>query len=360
MLTATQSALRRYSTVPLVLGLALACRCLFLGGEMPFLLAWPAVVICAWFGGIGPGLLATTLSAFLTACLFFEPPHWFALTKPVDWMCMALFVLLGSVLSLLCETLRRTQIKVERYAWDAQQRAEELLQADKRKNDFLATLAHELRNPLAPIQNAVEVLKNVGADRPGVLLAAEVIGRQSQQARRLIDDILDVSRVSLGKITLQKKPVELADIIARALEESRPLIDARGHELTVRHPERPIRLEADAGRLVQVVVNLLTNSAKYTDEGGHVWLTAEQQGSEVVLRVRDNGIGIAPAMLSRVFDLYAQSERAVTTLQGGLGIGLKLVRSLVEMHGGTVQVFSEGPGRGSEFVVRLPVINEVQ
>jgi signal transduction histidine kinase len=360
MLPAPRSALRRYSVVPLVVALALACRWLLLGGEMPFLLLWPAVMVCAWFGGFGPGLLATALSAAVAACLFFEPPHWFALTKPEDWVGVALFMLLGSAISLLCERLRRAQQKGEQYAEDLRRRADELAQADQRKNEFVSQLAHELRNPLAPIHNAVQVLKVLGAGQPDIERAAAVIDRQSQQARRLIEDLLDISRISLGKVSLHKEPMELADVIGRAVEESRPLIQARRHELTVRLPEHALRLDADAARLAQVVANLLNNAAKYTDEGGHVSLTVEQDGAEAVLRVRDDGIGITPAMLPRVFDLYAQAERALGKSQGGLGIGLKLVRSLVEMHGGTVEARSDGPGTGSEFVVRLPVIDVAQ
>jgi len=327
---------------------------------MPFLLLWPAVMVCAWFGGFGPGLLATCLSALVTACLFFEPPHWFSLTKPEDWMGMALFVLLGSALSLICEMLRRAKQKVELYAQDLRRRAEELVEADCRKDEFLAMLAHELRNPLAPIQNAVHVLKRLGHAQPEQQRATAVIERQAHQARKLVEDLLDVSRISQGKFSLHKEPVELAEVVAQAVEEGRPLMEARKHQLTFNLPDDPIRLEADPTRLTQVVANLLNNSAKYTNEGGHICLTVERNEAEAVLRVRDNGIGITTAMLPRVFDLFAQSDRALRKSQGGLGIGLKLVRSLVEMHGGTVQALSAGPGQGSEFVVRLPVISRDQ
>jgi len=360
MWTPHRSALLRYSIVPFVIALVLLTRCLLLGGEMPFLLLWPAVMVCAWFGGFGPGLLATFLSAFITACLYFEPPHWFSLTKPEDWTGMALFVLLGSALSLLCEMLRRTRQKVEHYAKDLQRRAEELVEADCRKDEFLAMLAHELRNPLAPIQNAVQVLKRLGHTQPEQQRATAMIERQARQARKLVDDLLDVSRIGQGKFSLHKEPVELAEVVAQAVEESRPLMEARRHQFTVNLPDEPIRLEADPTRLTQIVANLLNNAAKYTNEGGHVWLTVEQNGAEAVVRARDNGIGITPAMLPRVFDLYAQSDRALRKSQGGLGIGLKLVRSLVEMHGGTVQALSNGPDQGSEFIVRLPVIGRDQ
>jgi signal transduction histidine kinase/CheY-like chemotaxis protein len=343
------------STVPLMVALALGVRWFLLGGEMPFLLLWPAVMVCAWLGGFGPGLLATCLSAVVTACLFFEPPHWFTLTNPADWMGMALFVLLGSAISLLCELLRRARHKVERYAQDLRRQAHELVEADHRKNEFLAMLAHELRNPLAPIQNAVEVLKRLGHARPELQRATQVIERQARHARKLVEDLLDVSRISRGKISLHKEPLELAEVVTQAVEQGRALIDARKHHLTVNLPDEPIRLEADATRLTQVVVNLLNNAAKYTDEGGHICLTVERNGPEAVLRVHDDGIGITPAMLPHVFDLFAQSDRALRKSQGGLGIGLMLVRSLAELHGGAVQAFSDGPGQGSEFVVRLPV-----
>lgn len=355
-----RSALLRYSIVPFIVALVLFTRCLLLGGEMPFLLLWPAVMVCAWFGGFGPGLLATCLSAFFTACLYYEPPHWFSFTKPEDWTGMALFVLLGSALSLLCEKLRRTNQKAEQFARELQRRAEELVEADCRKDECLAMLAHELRNPLAPIQNAVQVLKRLSHDQPEQQRVTAIIERQAHQARKLVDDLLDVSRIRQGKINLQKEPLELAEVIAQAVEESRPLMEARKHQLTFTCPDEPIRLEADATRLTQVVANLLNNAAKYTNEGGHIWLTVERKQAEAVLRVRDDGIGITSAMLPLVFDLFAQSDRAMRKSQGGLGIGLTLVRRLVEMHGGTIQAFSDGPGRGSEFVVRLPTAERDQ
>jgi signal transduction histidine kinase len=360
MWTPPRSVVLRYSFVPFMVALVLLARCLLLSGEMPFLLLWPAVMVCAWFGGFGPGLLATGVSALVTACLFFEPPHWFSLTRPEDWTGMALFVLLGSTISLLCEMLRRARQKVEQYAQDLRRRAEDLVEADHRKNEFLAMLAHELRNPLTPIQNAVELLKHLGHVQPEFQYLTAVIERQADHARRLVEDLLDVSRISQGKISLHKKPLELAKIVAQAVEECRPLMKARKHQLTVNFPDKPIRLEADPTRFTQIVANLLNNAAKYTDEGGHVRLTVEQKEAEAVVRVRDNGIGITQAMLPRVFDLFAQSDRALRKSQDGLGIGLKLVRSLAEMHGGTVQAFSDGPGQGSEFVVRLPVIGRNQ
>ena len=224
----------------------------------------------------------------------------------------------------------------------------------------MAALAHEIRNPLSAVQNAVQLLTHFGSPEPRVPEAGEVINRQSHQALRLAEDLLDMSRIGQGKVRLEKQPLELGAIIKHAVEVSRLLIDARKHELSINLPDEPIQLEADPVRLTQVIVNLLNNAAKYTNKEGRISLTAEQKGGIAIVRVRDSGIGITKEMLPRVFDLFAQSERALALSRSGLGIGLKLVRSFVEMHGGTVQVFSEGPGRGSEFVVRLPVIDPAQ
>ena len=180
--------------------------------------------------------------------------------------------------------------------------------------------------------------------------------RQVQHLVRLVDDLLDVSRVMRGKIELRRERVELATIVARAVETVQPLVDAQGHELSVRMPSESLLLDADPVRLAQVVGNLLTNAAKYTEPGGRIWLTAERDGDMAVLRVRDNGIGIAPHMLPRIFELFVQVDHASTKAQGGLGIGLTLVKNLVEMHNGIVQARSEGLGKGCEFVVRLPLV----
>ncbi len=234
-----------------------------------------------------------------------------------------------------------------------------LEQGVRQRDDFLATLAHELRNPLAPIRNAVELLRRHGRlDAEKIEWATALVDRQAQQLTRLVDDLLEVSRITRGKITLRPEPVDLAAVTARAVETSRPLIDARKHQLTITLPERPIQVRADVVRLAQVFTNLLNNAAKYTGEGGHVWLTVEREGDEAVVRVRDTGIGIPADLLSRVFDPFTQGESSADPSQLGLGLGLAVVRKLVEMHGGSVRAFSEGLGRGSEFVVRLPLLAE--
>jgi PAS domain S-box-containing protein len=235
-------------------------------------------------------------------------------------------------------------------------RAEEALKdADRRKDEFLAMLAHELRNPLAPIRNAVQIMRLLGSADPQLEQARDMIARQVQHMTRLVDDLLEVSRITRGKIKLQKEPVDLVAVVGRALETTRPLIEARKHKVTVSFPPEPIPLEADPTRLAQVLANLLDNAAKYTESGGQIWLTVGHEGGEAVVRIRDSGIGIAPDLLHGIFDLFTQADRSLDRSQGGLGIGLTLVKSLVEMHGGVVTAESHGSGKGSEFIVRLPL-----
>jgi PAS domain S-box-containing protein len=233
--------------------------------------------------------------------------------------------------------------------------AADLSEADRRKNEFLATLAHELRNPLAPIRNALQVIR-LSPERQAREQASVMMERQLAQMVRLVDDLLDVSRISRGKMDLRREQVLLPAVVGSAVETSRPLIDYLGHELTVTLPPQPILVDADLTRLAQVFSNLLNNSAKYMERGGHIWLTAERQGSDVVVSVKDTGIGIAADQLPRLFQMFTQVERSLEKSQGGLGIGLSLVKRLVEMHGGSIEARSEGLGKGAEFTVRLPVV----
>ena len=237
-------------------------------------------------------------------------------------------------------------------------RAAELAEADRRKDEFLAMLAHELRNPLAPIRNALEVIRLRAADPALVEQARATAAHQVGHMARLIDDLLDVARITSGKIQLRAEPVDLAAAMRHAAEAARPLIEARGHHFALTPPPGPARVQGDPTRLEQVLTNLLNNAAKYTEPGGQIAFTAELAPGLATLRVRDNGTGIAPEMLPRIFDLFAQDDRSLVRSQGGLGIGLTLVRSLVELHGGTVTAASAGPGLGSEFVVRLPTLPE--
>jgi signal transduction histidine kinase len=230
---------------------------------------------------------------------------------------------------------------------------QELREDDRRKDEFLAMLAHELRNPLAAIDGAVQVAEGAGADEQ-LAWAREVIGRQTKQLSRLIDDLLDVSRITQGKIRLRKGPLDLAAAVAGSVESVRPQVDARRHTLEVDVGPVPLPVEADPSRLEQVLGNLLTNAAKYTPDGGRIRLSARREGGEVVVEVEDNGVGIDPEMLPRIFDAFTQVEQTIDRSQGGLGLGLTLVRRLVELHGGSIAARSEGPGRGSTFTVRLP------
>jgi signal transduction histidine kinase/DNA-binding response OmpR family regulator len=234
---------------------------------------------------------------------------------------------------------------------------QDVQQADRQKNEFLSMLAHELRNPLAPIRNAVHVMRMQGPAGPELQWSRDVIDRQVKHMARLVDDLLDISRITRGKIRLQLEPVDMASVVAEAVEASRPIIEGRRHRLEVVVAPEPLWVNGDAARLAQVLTNLLNNAAKYTDEGGEVWLTVAPEEGAVVARVRDTGVGIPGESLSAVFNLFTQVDRSLDRAQGGLGIGLTLVRRLVEMHGGTVEAHSDGPGKGSEFVVRLPALH---
>jgi PAS domain S-box-containing protein len=231
-----------------------------------------------------------------------------------------------------------------------------LRMANQRKDEFLAMLAHELRNPLAPINTAADILQVVAEDAGRVRKTSEIISRQVKHMTDLIDDLLDVSRVTRGLITLDRKPVNIKDVAAAAIEQVGPLLDARRQSLTVEYPDQDAWVQADRTRLIQVLSNLLNNAAKYTQESGDILLSIVTRDDEVEIRLRDNGVGIAPELLPYIFDLFTQAERTPDRAQGGLGLGLALVRSVVQLHGGTVTAHSEGRHRGSMFVVRLPRI----
>ena len=232
---------------------------------------------------------------------------------------------------------------------------DELAQAHRRKDEFLATLAHELRNPLAPMTNALEILRRKDPGDPTLRWTRDIIDRQVRQMARLVDDLLDVARISRGRIELRREPVELTAVVHGAIESARPLVNAGGHVLELRLPDQPVWLEADATRLTQVLLNLLNNAAKYTPSGGRIVLAARVEDGQAVVSVRDDGIGLSAEHLPTVFEMFSQVAPALERSQGGLGIGLSLARGLVELHGGSIEARSEGPGRGSEFIVRLPI-----
>jgi signal transduction histidine kinase len=250
---------------------------------------------------------------------------------------------------------RDRQYQARDYLLERERTADALKQADRRKDEFLATLAHELRNPLAPIRNSLQILRMTACDDPTAERVCEMMERQVNHMVRLVDDLMEVSRITRGLIELRHEETDLASVIRGALETSKPLIEASQHQLAISLPPEPIPLDGDSVRLGQVFSNLLNNAAKYTEPGGQIWLHAKREESEAVVSVRDNGIGLSQDKLPVVFDMFMQVDRSANRSQGGLGIGLTLVKHLIELHHGTITAQSDGPGKGSEFVVRLPI-----
>jgi signal transduction histidine kinase len=249
------------------------------------------------------------------------------------------------------EVTRRRALERELVA-----KVHELADVDRRKDEFLAMLGHELRNPLAPVSAALEVMRLRADDPLRTANAREVVARQITQMTRLVDDLLDVSRITRGQIELRDESVVLPALIERAVEVARPLIDERGHRLSLDLPEQPLVFRGDHARLEQVVINLLSNAAKYTDVGGRIWLRVSLDGGDLVLSVKDSGEGLTPEFCERAFDLFVQGPDTRSMARGGLGLGLTLVRRLVQLHGGTIEAHSDGPGTGSEFIARLPYV----
>jgi signal transduction histidine kinase/DNA-binding response OmpR family regulator len=235
----------------------------------------------------------------------------------------------------------------------------QLQDSNRRKDEFLAMLSHELRNPLAPIRNAIEVIRRVAPPEPKLAWATDVTDRQITHLTGLVEELLDVARISQGKITLQLQPVDLLAVLAHAVETHRPFLDSRGHRLQLQLPTAPVWMRGDFARMSQVVANLLNNAIKYTQEGGAVQLSLTVEGGHALISVRDNGIGIEPELLPNVFELFEQGRRALDRSQGGLGVGLTLVQRLVQLHHGTVEARSAGAGHGAEFIVSLPCLMEV-
>jgi signal transduction histidine kinase len=244
----------------------------------------------------------------------------------------------------------RDQLEALRVAED------NLRNADRRKDEFLAMLAHELRNPLAPIRNAGELLARILPENARVQTIAAIVNRQSTHLSRLVDDLLDVSRITQGRIELQHEPVNLLSVISQALETVEPLMRDNRHKVIIAAAEGAVYVNGDHARLVQCIANILTNSGKYTDPGGEIRVEMRTDGGQVVITITDNGVGIPAELLPQIFDLFVQSNRSLDRSQGGLGIGLSVVRRLIEMHGGRVSAASDGPGRGARFELRLPII----
>lgn len=260
-----------------------------------------------------------------------------------------------AVANVLATALQRMKLEDE-----LRERAEALVKADEQKNLFLAMLAHELRNPLAPILNAVQLLRLQGPHDPSLIRAREIIDRQVRHMSRLIDELLDVSRIIQGKVELRKDAVDLGTAVSQVAQIVRPDMETRGHEFNILLPLDPISVRADPTRLEEIFLNLLNNAAKFTPQGGRVHVSVEREGEEAVIRVRDTGIGIASDLLPHIFDLFTQADTSLDRSQGGLGLGLTLVKNLVELHGGSVAAASGGVNQGTEFIVRLPALSPTQ
>jgi signal transduction histidine kinase len=305
--------------------------------QSPYALFFAAIVVSAWLGGWWAGLLATLLSV-LALDFFFLPPRYELGLDKAEAVRVCAF-LLGGVLIGMFQAAR-------------QHLETTLRQRDRRKGDFLAFIAHELRNFLTPVASAVRVLRTATAQDDTAQRCLQIVERQIGNMSRLVSDLLDVARLEQGKLGLCKESVDLTALTWDVVESVRPFIESRGHKLTVAVPPASLHLQADKMRLTQVLMNLLTNAAKYTDEGGRIALTVEQDQANALLRVRDTGAGLRPEHQQAIFDPFVQVGDGTPD---GLGIGLSLVRGLARLHGGDVSVSSDGPGQGSEFVVRLPL-----
>ncbi len=311
----------------------------FLGEHLSFSFYFLAVAVTAWIGGVWPALLTALLSSLAGNYFFTHTRGSLSIDTQEELFSLLLFIAVCTVIGLLSEISLR-----------ALERAKV---AERAKDDFIAAVAHELRSPLSAIQYA-NTFQRVSGDEEAKE-HSDLIERQVQQLDTLIEDLLDLSRVGHGKIRLQRQHVNASSVVDGAIEKARPLIESHKHSLTFDISPEPMPLEVDPQRMEQVLANLLTNAAKYTLDGGEIVICAKPEVNSIVFSVRDNGIGISPEILPRVFDLFTQAERSRERHEGGLGIGLALVRKITEMHGGTVRAESAGKNRGSEFTVTLPL-----
>lgn len=346
----------RYGSVVVVLFIATLIRWAldpWMGETAPHGFYVIGSVYIAWRRGLGPALMCVLLGAVLATYLFVQPRYsLFTISGVENQINLVLTLFLGVSMALVSESLRIAAAENARLYRQAKE-------ADVRKDEFLAMLAHELRNPLVPIRNALYVLNAKGSIDPDVAAMRELMQRQVNHLIRLVDDLLDVSRMTRGIVELRREAVPACEVISAALEISRPLIDAKQQQLSVSMPAPDLRLNADRIRMTQALANLLNNASRYTKPEGKIWVSTDVRDDILAVHIRDNGVGIAPHMIGRIFDLFEQVD-AGKNAQGGLGIGLTLANSLVEKHGGTVEAHSAGLGMGSEFVVRLPLARETQ
>lgn len=318
-----------------------------LGSSIPVVMFTVPVVIAASYGGFGPAMLATLTSALISVYLFIYPYHSFQIEDHAGTVVLITFLAIGVVLSLLGKRLRDLQLR-------AQQQAQQLQAESERKDEFLAMLAHELRNPLAGISTAGQLLKFANLDERRLSATSDVIMRQVNHMTELIDDLLDVSRLTRGLIIIDKHPVDMNDVLHGAIDQTRSLIAAKAHQLILDTGGEPACVCGDNTRLVQVTANLLGNAAKYTPAGGLITVSVRVDVEHVVLQIRDNGQGLTGELLPHVFEPFVQAKRSADRAEGGLGLGLALVEKVIALHGGTVTADSKGLGQGSTFTIRLP------
>ncbi|HEY5898837.1 MAG TPA: ATP-binding protein, partial [Burkholderiales bacterium] len=331
----------------------------WMGLSVPYVTLYGAVAVAVWFGGVGPASLAMALGYVLVNVRYVAPAGRVAINDVSDVMALVLFALSCSLIIILGEAMRRARDRYRISQIELHDQATALARADAKKSEFLAVLSHELRNPLAPLRTGLALLKMRNVDT-ATAETHEMMDRQIGQLTRLIDDLLDVSRIDRGKLEMKSERVAVDALIRSAVDTAKPNIDVQGHALEVRYPPASVQVQGDAVRLAQVVSNLLNNAAKFTPPGGRIELSARAQGGRVLLRVLDTGIGIAPEKLEEVFEMFVQLDDRKATAAGGLGLGLTLARSIVERHGGTLKARSAGVGKGAEFIVDLPLAPAAQ
>ncbi|HVI04220.1 MAG TPA: ATP-binding protein [Enhygromyxa sp.] len=320
----------------------------------PFLFFFFGVVVCAWLAGRWPGVVCAASSGLTANYFFVSPVHGWALSAPALTM-TGLFLFTATITAWLCGSLRDAMMAAELAAAELRAGEKRLREADEHKTQFMSVLSHELRNPLSPISNALYILHRVPPASEQATRARAVIERQVQHLTRIVDDLLDVTRISRGKIELERSRVDLVEIVTRTLTDYASLFSDADIQLESRLSSRPIWVDGDPTRLAQIISNLLANSAKFA-RGGHTWVTLEQQDEQAVIHVRDDGVGMTPDLLVHLFEPFVQADRTLARTSGGLGLGLALVKGLTELHGGQVSAHSAGEGQGAEFKVVLPTL----
>lgn len=328
----------------------------WLKDECPFSLFYLSVLLTAWLAGTGPAVLAMILGTASAAFFFIEPRISLRVDSLSEIIQLSIYVVVNVVATCLFERSKRQRLIAEQRALENSRLSDSLRKADERKDEYLALLAHELRNPLAPIRSGLVVLERESTAPTEVQRVRRIMQRQVDHLVRLTQDLLDVSRISRGKIVLQKEPIALQQVIADALEMVGGEIEQRRHQFQVLLPDEPVRVQGDRVRLTQLVANLLSNAAKYTPDSGRIVLELESHAGFADLSVRDNGVGFSSEQFERIFQPFTQVDPSRTREQGGLGLGLAIVRHLAELHDGSVDALSRGPGLGATFIARLPVL----